>query len=105
MSNLIVLFSLKDENQRAAYEKWARNTDLPTVTALPSVDAFNVHRVTGLFGADAVAPYHYVEIIEINSMDQFGADVATDTMAAVAGEFREFADNPIFMLTSDIEAK
>ena len=104
MSNLIVLFSLKDQSQREAYEEWARNTDLPTVTALPSVDTFKVHRVAGLFGTDEAAPYQYVEIIKINSIDQFGADVATDTMAAVAGEFREFADNPIFMLSNDIEA-
>jgi hypothetical protein len=103
MSVLIVLFNLKDQHQRKAYEEWARKTDLPTVTALPSVDTFKVHRVAGLFGSDEAAPYQYVEMININSLEQFGADVATDTMAAVASEFREFADNPVFMLSNDIE--
>lgn len=103
MTKLIVLFSLKDESSRDAYEDWAQATDLPIVRALPSVDGFDVQRVMGLYGSDAGAPYDYVEIIDINSQDQFANDVGTETMAKVAGEFRTFADDPIFMLTENLE--
>ena len=103
MSKLVVLFNLASGADRAKYEEWARTTDLPTVRNLPSVDSFEVQTVAGLFGSDAPAPYEYVEIIDINSLDQFGADVSTDTMRAVAGEFQGFADNPIFMLTNNLE--
>ena len=105
VTQLIVLFKLKDESAREAYEAWAQSTDLPVVRALPSVDGFGVQRVSGLFGTDDPAPFDYVEFIDINSMDQFVADVSTDTMANVAGEFRTFADNPIFMLSNNLEAK
>jgi len=42
-------------------------------------------------------------MIDVSDMTQFGADVSTDTMAKVAAEFRQFADNPIFMLTQSVE--
>ncbi|MGI9289902.1 MAG: REDY-like protein HapK [Gammaproteobacteria bacterium] len=103
MTKLVVLFNLKADADRAAYEAWAQATDLPIVRDLPSVDSFTVHKVSGLFGTDAPAPYEYVEIIDINSLDQFGADVSTETMGKVAGEFQAFADNPVFMLTGDLE--
>ena len=49
------------------------------------------------------APYQYVEIIEINDPDGFAGDVSTDVMARVAAEFREFADNPVFMLSETVD--
>lgn len=104
MTKLIVVFKLKSGADRATYENWAKTTDLPVVRKLPSVDGFEVHRVTGLFGTDDPAPYDYVEIIDINAMEQFGADVSTETMAKVAGEFQAFADSPRFMLTTNLEA-
>jgi hypothetical protein len=36
-------------------------------------------------------------------MDQFGADVSTDLMKKVAGEFREFADSPMFIVSEKVE--
>lgn len=102
MTTLIVLFRLKPDADRDAYEAWAKATDLPIVRDLPSVERFDVFRVAGLFGSDEPAPYDYVELIDISSMDQFGTDVGTDTMARVAGEFRQFADNPVFMLTGQM---
>jgi hypothetical protein len=102
VTTLIVLFKLQDESARARYERWARETDLPTVRQLPSVAEFEIFRVNGLFGSDTEAPYDYVEMIDIDSLDQFGTDVGTETMSKVAGEFREFADSPVFMLTNNM---
>ena len=44
----------------------------------------------------------YVEIIEIRDLPGFGTDVKTETMRRVAAEFRQFADQPVFMLTNQI---
>ncbi|MBT8421792.1 MAG: REDY-like protein HapK [Gammaproteobacteria bacterium] len=104
MSRLIVMFNLQSSADVDAYESWAAATDLPIVRNLPSVDGFTLHRISGLFGTDAPAPYQYVEIIDINNLDTFGADVSTDTMQKVAAEFRGFADNPVFMLSDEIPA-
>ena len=98
MATLIVLFNLKDEAARAEYEAWAAATDVPTVSGLPSVDSFTVHRVSGLFGVDAPAPYQYVEVIEVNDLDGLVADVSTEAMQAISAQFQTFADQPTFML-------
>jgi hypothetical protein len=98
MTTLIVLFNLKDATQRAAYEKWAREVDLPTAGALPSVDKFEVLKASGLL-TGGPSPYEYVEILRINDMAQLGVDVGMPSMQQVSAQFQAFADNPVFILT------
>ncbi|HOB12629.1 MAG TPA: REDY-like protein HapK [Novosphingobium sp.] len=99
---IIVLFNLKEGVDPAAYEAWARGTDIPGVNALGSVDGFTVHKATGLFGSDTAAPYQYVEVIDIAGMDGFVADISTPEFQAMAAPFQQFADNPQFILTADL---
>jgi hypothetical protein len=99
---IIALFKLKAGVDPAAYEAWARGTDMPAVHALNSVRGFTVHRATGLFGSDAPPPYDYVEVIDITGMDAFVADVTTPEFQQVAAGLGEFADNPTFILTADV---
>lgn len=99
---IIVLFNLKPGVDPAAYEQWARGADIPGVNALGSVTGFTVHRATGLFGSDGTPPYQYVEIIDIEVMDSFVADISTPEFQAVAAPFRDFADDPQFILTEDL---
>jgi hypothetical protein len=99
---LIVLFRLKPGAEVSAYESWARSTDLPIVRKLPSVAGFEVYRAASLLGSGDRPPYDNVELITITDLTGFGTDVGTDTMRRVAGEFREFADNPVFILTNKI---
>ena len=99
---IIVLFNLKAGVEPAAYESWARGTDVPGVNALGSVAAFTVHRATGLFGSDAPSPYDYVEVIDIHGMEAFVADISDPKFQKVAAAFGDFADNPQFILTEDL---
>jgi len=100
---LIVLFNLKEGASRDAYEAWARSTDIPTVRGLKSNAGFDVWKTLSVRGSDKTPPYQYVELITIADMDQFGVDVATDLMKRVSGEFREFADSPMFIVSEKIE--
>ncbi len=99
---IVVLFNLKPGVDPAAYEAWARGTDIPGVNALSSVHGFTVHRTTGLFGSDAPAPFDYVEIIDIAGIDPFVAEVSTEAFQKVAAAFGDFVDNPQFLLTEDL---
>ena len=98
-TTIIVLFNLKSGVSEADYEAWARDIDIPGVRAIPSVDDYQVRRVTGLFGSDEAAPYRYVERIEIAGMDPFLADIADPQVQAVVAQFGEHADNPVFLLS------
>ena len=98
MTTVIVLFNLKDATQREAYERWAREVDLPTAGALPSVDKFELLKASGLL-TGGPSPYEYIEILRINDMAQLGADIGTPAMQAVSAQFQVFADQPLFILT------
>ena len=98
MSTIIVLFNLKAGPDVAAYEHWARTTDLPIVNALPSVAGFEVLRTTGLLGGGS-APYQYVEVLRLGDAAGLMNDISTPTMQRGAAEFQTFADSPIFITT------
>ena len=103
MTTIVVLFNLKAGVDAAEYEAWARRADFPAVTALPSVRNFRVLRSGGLLNG-APAPYQYVELIELGSLDDFRGQVRSDTMQSVAREFRAYADAPLFIVTHSIDS-
>lgn len=105
MTMIVVLFNLKPGVSAADYESWAKNTDLPVVRGLDSIDDFFVGRATGVLGSDAAPPYAYVEVIRVNDMDLFVREVGSETMQRVAGEFQQWADAPTFIMTQSIEEK
>ena len=78
MTRIFVLFNLKPGVEKAAYEAWARTTDVPLVRKLPSIASFDVFEVMGLFASDAKPPYEYVEVVDVKDMDQFGHDIALE---------------------------
>ena len=104
MATIIVLFNLKSGTSRSDYEAWAKETDLKTVRALKSIDRFDVFESMGLMGSDTKPPYEFIELLEVNDMEVFGAETGTDTMGKVAEQFQGFADNPLFIMTKNIEA-
>lgn len=99
MTTLIVLFNLREGVNASDYEKWAQTTDVPTVKGLKSIHDFKVYRSGSLLGADAKPPYQYFELIEVKDMETFGQEVSSPTVQKVAGEFQQFADNPLFIFT------
>ncbi len=100
---LIAIFNLKPGITAADYEAWAKSTDLPTVNALPSIESFRVFKTLSILGSDAPPPYAYIEIIDVPDMDQFGRDVATETMQKIALAFTGMVD-VTFMTTEEITA-
>jgi hypothetical protein len=101
VTRIIALFNLKPGKTAADYEAWAKTRDLPTVNALSSIDKFEVFRSEALLGTEDAPPYQYIEIIDVADMDAFGADVASDTMQAIAAEFQGWADTT-FIVTDKV---
>ena len=102
MATLVVLFNLRAGVSVEAYENWARATDLPTVNNLQSVDQFRVLRTKGLLGQNLPAPYQYVELIEVNSLEGLFSDISSPLMQSISAQFQQFADNPIFISAESI---
>lgn len=106
MATVLVLFNLKPGTDVAAYEKWARESDLPLVRGLSSVKRFEVLKTGMVLGSDAdnktAAPYQYAETIEVPDLDAFFKDVGTDAVQAGAKVFQSFADNPTFIVCESL---
>lgn len=100
MQTVVVLFNLKAGVSREEYEAWARASDLPVVNALPSVDRFEVLKSSGLLMGEGNPPYEYIELIRVPDMAAFGKDLSDPTVQAGAAQFQQYADNPLFILTS-----
>jgi hypothetical protein len=100
-SRILALFNLRPGIEATEYEHWAKTVDLPTVNALPSIENFEVFRITGKLGSADPAPYAYGEIIDIKDMAIFSADIATEKMQAVAAEFGRLAET-VFLTTEKL---
>lgn len=101
MAYVIVLFNLKSTTNVGVYESWARDTDLPTVNALSSVNKFTVLKGVGTFSGEP-SPFQYIEIIDVADMEQLTNDVSTEVMQKISTQFQEFADNPTFIVTKTL---
>lgn len=101
-TRLVALFSLKPGISASAYEEWARTVDLPTVNGLPSIADFQVFKAISVLGSDTAPPYQYVEIIDVEDMAQFGADVSTPLMTGIAEQFQGMV-NVTFLLTERLD--
>lgn len=97
-TTIIILFKLRPGVERADYERWAREVDLPEVRRLRSVDGFEVLRAAGLLSGGA-SPYDYCEILRVNDMTVFAQELASATLQQVAEQYRQFADAPLFIRT------
>lgn len=97
MPSILVLFNLKPDAIISDYENWAKAKDIPLVKSLASVNDFTILKMGNLLGSENKSPYQYAEIIEVNNMEHFFADLSNEAVQAGAKQFNEFADNPIFI--------
>jgi len=102
VKTIVVLFNLKPGASRDDYERWARERDLPTVNGLDSVGKFEILKASGLLIGDGPSPYEYVELIRVDDMQAFAADLGTPALQEGAKQFQSFADQPMFILTDGL---
>jgi hypothetical protein len=103
MPKIIVLFNLKDGVNAGEYESWANAADIPTVKSLGSVNDFQVLKSASILGSEAAPPYKYFEIIEVNDMEKFFADISTDAVQKGAAQFAQYAESPMFIVTEELK--
>ena len=102
MASLIMLSSLREGADRAAYERWANEVDRAAVLALPSIADWRLHRVQRTLGNGAEAACEYVEVALVNDTDQLERDLSSEAAATLTAELLEFCEPPTFLLTEQI---
>ncbi|WP_028117594.1 hypothetical protein [Ferrimonas senticii] len=104
MTTLIVMFNLKEGVSEADYLQWAKQSDLPTVNSLNSVQSFEVFKGENLFGSNEPSPYHYFEVIKLHSVDGFAQELTTAAMQQIIAQFQAFTEDAKFVATSPVTA-
>ncbi|MCJ1959926.1 REDY-like protein HapK [Novosphingobium mangrovi (ex Hu et al. 2023)] len=100
---IFAVFNLKSGVSVEEYEAWARETDLPTANSLKSIDSFRVYRSTSVLGSDEKPPFGYIEVLDVNDMEQFAADAQSEIMQEVAATFQGMVD-VTFVMTEELVA-
>lgn len=101
MPTLIMLSKLRDDVDPEAYERWAREVDRPAVLGLPSIDDWTLYRVGGALGG-ATAPCDYVEVAEVNDLEQLEHDLSSETAAELSRALHEYCDPPTFLTSEQV---
>jgi hypothetical protein len=95
-----LLSSLKNGVEPEDYERWVREYDYKMVATFENYISYCVHRIEGpILGAED-APWQYIERIEVKSLEQHEADLASpagvEMRRQLYGEFLDRSKNIYF---------
>ncbi|HEJ7975319.1 TPA: RedY [Serratia marcescens] len=79
---------LKDIAHRAAFRDWVETTDYQACRHLDTVRAFDVIEVS----PSAEAPFHFIEIIQLNSLKMFEREMQTPLFQSLVERFNQLAE-------------
>lgn len=103
MSQIILIYSLKDGVSREDFHDWVRNTDQPAMRALERVESFNTYETKRLLMGEGEPSVGYVEVFELSDLDGFvSEDMPGDRVQSVMGEFMGFAEAPEFIIADKV---
>ncbi len=75
MRTRVLFFNrLLDGASAADYERWVVDKDYPTARSVPSIVSYEVVRVQGPL-RDVGVDYDYIEIVEVNGIDEYRSDL------------------------------
>jgi hypothetical protein len=74
---ILFLTRLRDDVDRAEFEKFVHGIELPLVATMPSVRRYTVVRLEGLVeeGNEPMPPYDYADVIEMESVEAYREDL------------------------------
>ena len=87
MYTIVDKIRLKPGTDPGHFESWLTARDYPSCGRLRSIVRFSVVRCS----TEAEALFHYFEVIEVDSLEAFEADMMTDTFRGLVAEFSEMA--------------
>ena len=89
MITIVHKIQLKENTTREEFEKWVTQIDYVTAPSLKSLISFGVRRANG---ENSTPPYHYFEIINVTSLEEFEADMKTPQFQSLVDAFTKMAE-------------
>lgn len=84
------LNTLRDGADPAAYEAWIRTGDYPVARACPAIVSYDVTRIESTLDGAGDPSVAYLEVLEVTSLKEYQAAIATPDFEKLLGEWSEF---------------
>jgi hypothetical protein len=103
MQHIIITYTLKAGVSSEAFEAWVRETDYPTMRALPRVKRFETYKSIKQLLTENAPTYAYTEVFDIDDMPGFIAeDLPGDVVQGVMAQFMQYVENPEFVISQAV---
>ncbi|MBL4618253.1 MAG: hypothetical protein JKY46_11210 [Robiginitomaculum sp.] len=104
MSQLILLYKLKDGVTASDFENWVRTTDYPAMRGLERVRSLTTYRTEKLLMGEGDPSVQYVEVFDIQDLDGFTSeDMPGETVQNIMGQFMGLAEAPQFIICEEVK--
>jgi len=90
MKKIFAMYKLKSGISLKEYSEWSINTDQKITSAQPGVLRFEVYSIKRKEGEDF--PDQIMEVIEVDSIEQWGKVTSSKAMSKVMETFKNYAD-------------
>jgi len=90
MQRVFVMYKLKDGVSVESYKKWSREVDQKITPKQPGIHRFDVYEIKG--GQNGEAPYHIVEVIDVENWEVWQKVLKSEAMNRVTNEWGNYGD-------------
>lgn len=102
---LLYAFTLREGVTREHYERWAIETDLPSLRGIPTVSSYRIFRSGSSEdnpGDGSTGQTRYFELVEAKSLAEFEAALASPPINEVAATFMSLATDIEFRILDEL---
>lgn len=86
---------LQEGVSTADYEEWVRRVDYPVARRQPAIESYVVTRLDGHVVEEGEAPYQYLEVIEVTSIEEYRAGLSAPELEGLLREWSEYVGESI----------
>lgn len=90
MVRIFVMYKLKPETSVEDFKKFSKELDHKVTPRQPGVRSFDTFAITG--AEKGQPPYHIIDVLEVNSFDQWLKVAGSDGMKPVFEQWNKLAD-------------
>jgi len=103
MKHIIITYTLKPDVPPEVFEAWVRETDYPTMRALPRVKHFQTYKSLKQLMGDTPPTHAYTEVFDIDDMAGFvQEDLPGPIVQGVMAAFMQHVENAEFVIAEAV---
>lgn len=102
MPRIFLMYRLNSGYTPEDHEAWIQETDYPVMRGQRSVKSFATYRTEANFFDRTRPAYDYIEVLDVDDLDAFRADLATPDLQRLLTSFQAFAQDPKIIVAEEL---